>query len=75
MGEIIKMLENWKNLAYSNDVFEKDYSIENDSVNMTISVTVEKGFLFKTLTAKCHMDKQEIESAIDKLDEKKDDLI
>lgn len=75
MDEIKKMLENWRNLALTNKVFEKDYYIENGCVYLMIAVSVEEGFLFKTFTAKCSLDEQEIEDAILKLDEKKDELI
>ena len=69
------MLQTWKLLSKDNDVFEKDYFIINDYVLMTIAISVEKPFLFKTFTAKCHLDESEIGLAINKLDEKKDELI
>lgn len=75
MNEIIQLLENWKNLPTANPVFEKDYSIEGEQVRMTISTSVERAFLFKSFIAICRPEQQEIEEAIDKLDEKKDELI
>ncbi|MCR4835760.1 MAG: hypothetical protein K5899_05140 [Bacteroidaceae bacterium] len=75
MNEIMTMLDNWKNLTFANNVIEKDYYIEGEYANLMIAVNVEKGFLFKTYTAKCPLNKQKIAEAIEKLDEKKDELI
>jgi hypothetical protein len=75
MEEIKIMLEDWKNLPTDNKVFQKDYYIENEQVRLMIFISVEKAFLFKTFTAVCKIEKQAIEYAIERLDEKKDELI
>lgn len=75
MEEICQLLENWRKSGAINKVFEKDYSIENNRVRMTIYTSIEKPFLFKSIYAVCNLDLKEITNIIDKLDEKKDELI
>ena len=75
MDEIRTMLEDWRNQPIENNVFLKDYYVEDKLVHMMIAISVEEAFLFKTFTAVCKMEKQAIQDAIDKLDEKKDELI
>ena len=75
MEEIRNLLESWKNLPIINNVFKKDYFFEGEQVHMMIAVSVEETFLFKTFTAVCNLNMQEIKNAIDKLDEKKEELI
>jgi len=75
MEEINEILESWKNLNTTNDIFTKDYIFEKGKVHLVIAVSVEGVSLFKTFTAVCNVNKQEIENAIEKLDEKKDELI
>lgn len=73
--KIIKLLDSWKNLPANNPVIEKDYFFDGDKVFMSIAISIETSFLFKAFTAKCSLDEQEINSAIDRLDELKDKLI
>ena len=75
MEESCQLLENWRKSGAVNKVFEKDYSIENNRVRMTIYTSIEKPFLFKSIYAVCNLDLKEITNIIDKLDEKKDELI
>lgn len=73
--EIMDLLDGWRNLPNPDSIILKDYFKENDSVYLSVAVSIEKAFLFKTFTAKCPLNKQSIEKAICKLEEKKDDLI
>ena len=77
MEEIRELLENWKNLQYNNPIFEKDYSIDEveNRVRLTIVITVERAFLFKSFIAECLIDIDAVENAINRLDEKKDELL
>lgn len=77
MEEIRELLENWKNLPNNNPIFEKDYSIDEveNRVHLTIAITVERAFLFKSFIAECPINRDEIENAINILDEKKDELL
>lgn len=77
MEEIRELLENWKNLANNNPIFVKDYSIDEveNRVRLTIAITVESAFLFKSFIAVCPINQQAIENAIERLEEKKDELI
>lgn len=73
--DINQLLENWRKSGATNTVFEKDYSIEEERVRMTIYTSIEKPFLFKSIYAVCNLDLKEIIRVIDKLEEKKDELI
>lgn len=77
MEEIRELLENWKNLQYNNPIFEKDYSIDEveNRVRLTIVITVERAFLFKSFIAECPIDIDAVENAINRLDEKKNELL
>ena len=77
MEEIRELLENWRNLANYNPVFVKDYFIDEveNRVCLTVSITVERVALFKTFMAICSINRNAIENAINRLDEKKDELI
>ncbi len=77
MEEIRNLLENWRNLANNNPIFVKDYSIDEveNRVRLTIAITVERAFLFKSFIAECPINSDAIENAINILDKKKDELI
>ena len=77
MEEIIELLENWKNLSVNNPILEKDYFIDQNrgTVHLSIAISVESGFLYKTLTAVCSVDIHGVENAIEALEESKDGLI
>ncbi len=77
MEEIIELLENWKNLPVNNPILEKDYFIDQNrgTVHLSIAISLERVFLFKTFTAVCPIDRHMIENAIEALEESKDGLI
>lgn len=77
MDEIKNILESWIKQPFHDTILEKDYYIDETKgrVHLIIAISVEKAFLFKTFTAVCSLNIHEIENAIDKLDEKKDELI
>ena len=76
MKELENMLENWRNLSNANKVIENDYYIyDGDKVRLTVAVAIEKLFLYKSFYAECHLNRQEIENAIERLEEIKDELI
>lgn len=77
MEEIQELLENWRNPANNNPIFVKDYFIDEveNSVSLTIAITVDRVRFFKSFIAKCPINIEVIENAINRLEELKDKLI